>query len=101
MSPSNGHISADTPAEVAGRLNESGLVDFLDLDIGTMHTAPLMIAGSYVPPLPAEDFIAAIRPAIRRAAVLGCPGRMTDPAEADRLVREGGPRRSARPRPAG
>jgi 2,4-dienoyl-CoA reductase-like NADH-dependent reductase (Old Yellow Enzyme family)/thioredoxin reductase len=84
-----GGLSADDLAEIAARLDESGLVDFLDLDIGTMHTAPLMIAGSYVPPLPAEDFIAAIRPAIRRAAVLGCPGRMTDPAEADRLVREG------------
>jgi 2,4-dienoyl-CoA reductase-like NADH-dependent reductase (Old Yellow Enzyme family)/thioredoxin reductase len=84
-----GGLGADELGEIAARLDESGLVDFIDLDIGTMHTAPLMIAPSYVPPLPAEDFIAAIRPSIRRAALLGCPGRMTEPSEAERLVREG------------
>jgi 2,4-dienoyl-CoA reductase-like NADH-dependent reductase (Old Yellow Enzyme family) len=84
-----GGLSDEDCADVARRLDETGLVDFLDLDIGTMHTAPLMIAGSYVPKLPAEDFIAAVRPAINRAVVLGCPGRMNDPADAERLVAEG------------
>ena len=84
-----GGLDSDALGEIAGCLDEARLVDFFDLDIGTMHTAPLMIAPSFVPTLPAEDFIVALRPAIRHAALLGCPGRMTDPAEAERLVAEG------------
>ncbi|MGE0212057.1 MAG: FAD-dependent oxidoreductase [Parvibaculaceae bacterium] len=84
-----GGLGSDELGEVAERLDEARLLDFFDLDIGTMHTAPLMIAPSFVPTLPAEDFIAALRPAIRHAALLGCPGRMTEPAEAERLVTEG------------
>lgn len=83
-----GGLSAEDCAEIARGIDETGRVDFFDLDIGTMHTAPLMIAPSFVPPLPAEDFIAELRPSIRNAVVMGCPGRMTDPAEADRLIAE-------------
>jgi 2,4-dienoyl-CoA reductase-like NADH-dependent reductase (Old Yellow Enzyme family) len=84
-----GGLGADELGEIAERLDQTGKIDFFDLDIGTMHTAPLMIAPSFVPPLPAENFIAAIRPFVRKAAVLGCPGRMTDPTEAERLISEG------------
>jgi 2,4-dienoyl-CoA reductase-like NADH-dependent reductase (Old Yellow Enzyme family)/thioredoxin reductase len=84
-----GGLGEEECADIVRRLDETGRVDFLDLDIGTMHTAPLMIAASFVPKLPAEDFIAAIRPAIKRAAMLGCPGRLVDPADAERLIAEG------------
>jgi 2,4-dienoyl-CoA reductase-like NADH-dependent reductase (Old Yellow Enzyme family)/thioredoxin reductase len=84
-----GGLSAEDLFDIAKALDETGKVDFIDLDIGTMHTAPLMIASSFVPPLPAEEFIENIRPAITRAVVLGCPGRMTDPADAERLIAEG------------
>ncbi len=84
----SGGLSAEDLYEIATRVDATRQVDFFDLDIGTMHTAPLMIAPSFVPELPAEDFIAALRPAIRNAAVLGCPGRLTDPGEAERLIAE-------------
>lgn len=84
----SGGLSAEDLYDIAGEVDATRQVDFFDLDIGTMHTAPLMIAPSFVPELPAEDFIAALRPAIRNAAVLGCPGRLTDPAEAERLIAE-------------
>ncbi|CAN5196748.1 FAD-dependent oxidoreductase [soil metagenome] len=83
-----GGLTADDFIEIATRLDATGDLDFFDLDIGTMHTAPLMIAPSFAPALPAEDFIAALRPAIRRAVLLGCPGRMTEPADAERLIAE-------------
>lgn len=84
----SGGLSADDLSDIAREIDETRKVDFFDLDIGTMHTAPLMIAPSFVPELVAEDFIAAMRPSIRHAVVMGCPGRMTDPAEAERLIAE-------------
>ncbi len=81
-----GGLGREELSEIARRLDETGLIDFLDLDIGTMHTAPLMIAPSFAPKLPAEEFIAAVRPAIGRAVVMGCPGRLVDPGDADRLI---------------
>jgi 2,4-dienoyl-CoA reductase-like NADH-dependent reductase (Old Yellow Enzyme family)/thioredoxin reductase len=83
-----GGLGQEELGEIARALDQTGMVDFLDLDIGTMHTAPLMIAASFVPKLPAEEFIAAIRPNITRAVVMGCPGRLTDPADAERLLSE-------------
>ncbi|MBI3978573.1 MAG: NAD-binding protein [Chloroflexi bacterium] len=84
-----GGLTQDDYREIFRRLDETGKVDFLDLDIGTYHTFPLMIPTMFVPKLPGEEYIANVRSAIRRAAVLGCPGQLSDPADAERLIAEG------------
>jgi dimethylamine/trimethylamine dehydrogenase len=84
-----GGLTQDDAKEIVRLLDASEKVDFLDLDIGTHHTISLMIASSFIPKLPAEEYIANVRSAVRQAVVLGCPGRLTDPADAERLVTEG------------
>ena len=84
-----GGIDAAEAQEIARRIEAAGLVDFFDLDIGhSQHMwhvwAPHYLEESYEVP-----YIAQVRAAIRDAVVLGCPGRMHDPAEAERIIASG------------
>jgi len=84
-----GGLSLEDNKVIAQKLEESGLVDFLDVDIGTYHTIPVMIAPHGIGPLHEVDYIAAIKSAVKRIPVLGCPGRLVDPYDAERLLAEG------------
>ena len=81
-----GGLGADDMGEIAARLDSSGLVDFVDLDIGTYHAMDTMIAPYQLGEHWEMDSIARVRPAVSRAAVLGCPGRFHDPGKAEALI---------------
>ncbi|MFJ9590787.1 oxidoreductase [Streptomyces acidicola] len=82
-------IDAEEASEIARRLEELQLLDYFSLDIGhsqhMWHTwGPHYLPESYEVPA-----IAKVRAAIRNAVVLGNPGRLRDPAEAERIIQSG------------
>lgn len=82
-------VTADEAREIARRLEERGLVDFFDLDIGTSNTYWKLWAPHYLPTGWEVPYIAKVREAIRAVPVLGCSGRMQDPEEAEAILASG------------
>jgi mycofactocin system FadH/OYE family oxidoreductase 2 len=87
----DGGLTAEDMADIAGRLAASGLVDFLSVIGGGAHTYPLQAAaipnmsfpnGVYVP------LAAAIKAAVPELPVFHA-GRIVDPVHADQLLAEG------------
>ena len=84
-----GGIDAAEAQEIARRLEDMGLVDFFDLDIGHSQAMWDVWGPHYMPASYEVPYIAKIRSVIRNAVVLGCPGRLNDPAEAQRIIESG------------
>ncbi|MFQ5998536.1 MAG: hypothetical protein ACE5KO_04445, partial [Candidatus Bathyarchaeia archaeon] len=84
-----GGLKIDETQILARKLEDTRLIDFLDVDVGTYHTLPFMIAPMNMPPLHQVDFISEIKKVVKKIPVLGCPGRLTDPRDAERLLSEG------------
>jgi 2,4-dienoyl-CoA reductase-like NADH-dependent reductase (Old Yellow Enzyme family) len=74
---------------IAAAVDDSRLVDFIDLDLGTYHNYEYLIGPTQTGEHWQVPAIAEVRSAIRRAAVLGCPGLFHDPAKAEDLVASG------------
>jgi dimethylamine/trimethylamine dehydrogenase len=75
--------------EIAQRLDESGLADFIDLDLGTYHSFDVMIAPWELADHWQMEHIAEVAAVITNAARLGCPGRFHDPAAGEALIASG------------
>lgn len=84
-----GGVDAAEAIEVVRRLEDMGLVDFFDLDIGHSQHMWNVYGPHYQPESYEVPYIAKVRAAVRDAVVLGCPGRMRDPAEAQRIIESG------------
>jgi 2,4-dienoyl-CoA reductase-like NADH-dependent reductase (Old Yellow Enzyme family)/thioredoxin reductase len=84
-----GGLASDEMCEIATRIDERGLADFFDLDIGTYHSMEVMIAPYQLPDHWEMDAISEVRGAISRATVFGCPGRFHDPAKAEAIIAAG------------
>ncbi len=74
---------------VAQQLEKNGIVDFLNVDIGTGHLRHLMVAPMQIKPLYEVSSIAPIKAAVSNIPVLGVPGRLRYPAQAESLLVEG------------
>jgi 2,4-dienoyl-CoA reductase-like NADH-dependent reductase (Old Yellow Enzyme family) len=82
-------IDSEESCEIVRRFEALGLVDYFDLDIGhSQHTWHLW-GPHYLPKSYQVPYIAKVRAAIHTAVVLGCPGRLRDPAEAQRIIASG------------
>lgn len=85
-----GGLTTDELAEIAHRIDASGVVDYFDLDVGTYHSFEMMIAPALqTKPHWQLDQIRIVRGRIANALVLGCPGRLHDPTAAETLVANG------------
>ncbi len=86
MHPDGGLTINDTP-EIAARLETSGLIDFLDLSIGTFHDLYL-VEGSMHTPL---AYTVPLASAIRRRVSLPvfATNRINDPHLAERILADG------------
>lgn len=82
-------VTGEEAQEIARRLEASGLVDFFDLDIGTSNNYWKLWAPHHLPSGWEVPYIAKVRQAIERTPVLGCPGRMQDPDEAEAILASG------------
>jgi len=82
-------IDSAEACEIVRRFEALGLVDFFDLDIGHSQHMWHVWAPHYLPESYQVPYIAKVRAVIRDAVVLGCPGRMRDPAEAQRIIESG------------
>jgi len=84
-----GGLSGEDMKPIARTLEDSDLLDFLDVHIGTYHQMPLHLAPMSIGPLHQVEYISEIKKAVRNIPVLGCAGRLTDPRDAERIITEG------------
>jgi dimethylamine/trimethylamine dehydrogenase len=84
-----GGLGIEEMGEIAQRLDESGLVDFLDLDMGTYHSFDVMIAPWQLPDHWEMEHVTQVAALVRNVPRLGCPGRFHDPALGEALVSAG------------
>jgi 2,4-dienoyl-CoA reductase-like NADH-dependent reductase (Old Yellow Enzyme family)/NADPH-dependent 2,4-dienoyl-CoA reductase/sulfur reductase-like enzyme len=82
-------IDAEEACEIVRRFEATKLLDFFDLDIGHSQHMWQVWAPHYLPASYQVPYIAKVRAAIQNAVVLGCPGRLSDPAEAERIIESG------------
>lgn len=79
-------VDAEEAVQIVRRLEESGLVDFFDLDIGHSQHMWQLWAPHYVAPGWELPHINKVSAAIQNTPVLGCTGRMQLPDEADKIL---------------
>jgi 2,4-dienoyl-CoA reductase-like NADH-dependent reductase (Old Yellow Enzyme family)/thioredoxin reductase len=84
-----GGIDSEEACEIARRFETTKLLDFFDLDIGHSQHMWHVWAPHYLPASYEVPYIAKVRAAIKDTVVLGCPGRLSDPAEAERIIESG------------
>ncbi|MFQ5762585.1 MAG: FAD-dependent oxidoreductase [Candidatus Bathyarchaeia archaeon] len=84
-----GGLGLDETKEIAKKLEATGKIDYLDVDIATYHSLPIMIAPPAIGPLHIVDYIAEIKQAVNKIPILGCAGRLTNPLDAERILQEG------------
>lgn len=82
-------VDAAEAVEIVKRLEATGMLDFFDLDIGHSQHMWHVWGPHYLPESYQVPYIAKVRAAIRDAVVLGCPGRIRDPSEAERIIESG------------
>ncbi|HEY0520187.1 MAG TPA: FAD-dependent oxidoreductase [Ilumatobacteraceae bacterium] len=82
-------IDGEEAKVIVRRLEEMKLLDYFNLDIGHSQHMWNVWAPHYLPDSYQVPFIAKVRAAIKDAVVLGCPGRLHDPAEAERIIESG------------
>lgn len=86
MHPAGGLTINDTP-EIAARLEASGLIDFLDLSIGTFHNLYLVEGSMHTPLAYTVPLASAIR--ARVSLPVFATNRINDPHLADNILADG------------
>lgn len=84
-----GGLTTADMKDVATAIDGSGLVDFIDLDLGTYHNYEYLIGPAQTGEHWQVPAIAEVRAAIGRSVVFGCPGLFHDPAKGEELVADG------------
>ncbi len=84
-----GGLSVGDAVEIAAQLERDGVLDFLDIDVGSHQNYHVTMSPMYATP----DFnlaaSAAVREAVSAIPVLCAPGRLTDPGRAERVLADG------------
>jgi len=84
-----GGLTLDDTLDIAERLADTGMLDFLDIDVGSHQNYHVTMSPMYGPPGYNLPFSAAVRDAVDPLPVLCAPGRLVDPGEAERVLAEG------------
>jgi 2,4-dienoyl-CoA reductase-like NADH-dependent reductase (Old Yellow Enzyme family) len=85
-----GGLDQDQSMEILARLVDTGLMDYVDLDIAIEPDQFILGMPSYfLDPLPYESFVRHVRQAAGDLPVLSALGRVTTIAQADRAIAEG------------
>jgi len=84
-----GGLGNEQMAEIARRIEETRLLDFIDVDIGNFHTWPLNSAPMYIQPGHEIDYVSGIKEVVRTIPILGCAGRLTDLRLANEYIAAG------------
>jgi 2,4-dienoyl-CoA reductase-like NADH-dependent reductase (Old Yellow Enzyme family)/thioredoxin reductase len=85
-----GGLSNNDMADIAKIIENSGLVDFFDCDIGTYHALPLLYGMlNFVPTGFEVDYIATIKKALSKTPVLACIGKFSSPYVAEKILSDG------------
>ena len=80
----------DGAREILGNVNATGLLDFIDLDVGVEpNQFPLGMPNYQIPKFSNEGFVANVRPAAGDLVVLSALGRVTSVADAERAIAAG------------
>lgn len=82
-------VTATEAQDIVRALEAAGVVDFIDLDVGHSQHMWDVWSPHYQPDSYEVPYIAEVRSAIMNAVVLGAPGRLSDPAEAERIIQSG------------
>lgn len=84
-----GGLTLETTTMIATRVAETGKIDFIDVDIGSHQNYHVTMSPLYGAPGFNLPYSAAIREAIDPLPVLCAPGRLVDPAMAEKILRDG------------
>jgi len=84
-----GGLTLDDTLEIAERLADTDMIDFLDIDVGSHQNYHVTMSPMYGSPGYNLPYSAAIREAVDPLPVLCAPGRLVDPAEAEKALTEG------------
>jgi mycofactocin system FadH/OYE family oxidoreductase 2 len=83
-----GGLTVDDMKIVARELESTGLVDYLNVSIGTIHAINMIIAPMYSPHAYLIPLIAAVKEAVKDIPIF-CIGRIVDPTEAEKILADG------------
>lgn len=84
-----GGLTVEDASAIAQKLEETGQIDFLDVDVGSYHNYHIGIGSMYVAPHYNLLAAAPVKAALKRIPLLCAPGRLGHPQEAERILAEG------------
>lgn len=84
-----GGIGVEEATAIARRLEASGQLDFIDIDVGSYHNYHIGIGPMYVTPHYNLMAAAPIKAALKKLPVLCAPGRLGTPQEAEQVLADG------------
>jgi 2,4-dienoyl-CoA reductase-like NADH-dependent reductase (Old Yellow Enzyme family) len=84
-----GGLGVEESTAIARRLEETGQLDFIDIDVGSYHNYHIGIGPMYVAPHYNLLAAAPIKAALKKLPVLCAPGRLGTPQEAEQVLADG------------
>jgi mycofactocin system FadH/OYE family oxidoreductase 2 len=83
-----GGLTLDDMKVIARELEATGLIDFLNVSVGTIHAIHMVIGPMYIPHAYLIPLIAGIKEAVKDIPIF-CIGRIVDPLEAEKILADG------------
>jgi 2,4-dienoyl-CoA reductase-like NADH-dependent reductase (Old Yellow Enzyme family) len=84
-----GGLTIEDTTDIARRLEDDGLLDFLDIDIGAHQNYHVTMSPMYGAPNFNVPLSAAVREAVDAIPILCAPGRLIDPGQAETVLQDG------------
>jgi len=84
-----GGLDVEESTAIARRLEDSGQLDFIDIDVGSYHNYHIGIGPMYVAPHYNLLAAAPIKAALKKLPLLCAPGRLGTPQEAEQVLADG------------
>ena len=84
-----GGLGVEETTAIARRLEESGHLDFIDINVGSYHNYHIGIGPMYVAPHYNLLAAAPIKAALKKLPLLCAPGRLGTPQEAEQVLADG------------
>jgi mycofactocin system FadH/OYE family oxidoreductase 2 len=84
-----GGLEVEETTAIARRLEDSGQLDFIDIDVGSYHNYHIGIGPMYVAPHYNLMVAAPVKAALKKLPMLCAPGRLGTPQEAEQVLADG------------
>jgi mycofactocin system FadH/OYE family oxidoreductase 2 len=84
-----GGLEIEETTAIARRLEDSGQLDFIDVDVGSYHNYHIGIGPMYVAPHYNLMVAAPVKAALKKLPMLCAPGRLGTPQEAEQVLADG------------